>query len=137
MVSKVVDGAPADQSVGQLVSDASEQMSRLVREEMRLAVAEMQQKGKRVGFGAGLFGGAGVVAFFSGLALLACVILALSLVLAPWLAALIVGVAGLLVAGALALAGRGQVKRGLPPVPQESIARIEQDVEVVKEGLHR
>jgi VIT1/CCC1 family predicted Fe2+/Mn2+ transporter len=136
MSSKVAE-QPADQSVGQLVGAASEQLSRLVREEMKLAVAEVQQKGKRVGIGAGLFGGAGVVALFGGMALVACAILALALVLAPWLAALVVAVLIFALAGALVLAGKSQVSRGLPPVPKESVARVEQDVEAVKEGLHR
>lgn len=73
---------PQDRPVGQLVSDASEQITRLVRAEMRLAVAELQQKGKRlgvgVGVGAGLVGGAGVLAFYGGAALVVALILGLA-----------------------------------------------------------
>jgi uncharacterized protein (DUF58 family) len=69
--------------------------------------------------GAGLFSVAGVLAFYGGAALIACAVLALALVVAPWLAALIVGVAVLLVAGVLALVGKGQVQAAAPPVPQD------------------
>jgi hypothetical protein len=67
-------GPPApheDRPVGQLVSDATEQITRLVRNEMRLAAAELQQKGKRLGVGAGLFGAAGVLALYGGAVLIA------------------------------------------------------------------
>jgi membrane protein len=128
---------PDERSVGQLVSDASEQLSRLVREEMRLAAVELQQKGKRLGVGAGLFGGAGVLAAYGVGVLIACAVLALSLVLAPWLAALIVGVVVLAVAGVSALVGRSQVKQATPPVPQAAAGSVKKDIEAVKEGLHQ
>lgn len=137
MVGEVGGQPPEDRSAGQLISDASEQLSRLVREEMRLAAAELGQKGKRLGVGAGLFGGAGVLAFYGGAALVACAILALALVLAPWLAALIVGAVVLLAAGVAALIGKRQVEAATPPVPEDAIASVKKDVEAVKEGLHR
>ena len=134
-------GSPAqdaqDRPVGQLVSDATEQISRLVRDEMRLAAAELQQKGKRIGVGAGLFGAAGVLAFYGAAALVAALILGLVTFLVPWLAALIVGVAVLLVAGALALAGKKQVQRAGPLVPEETAASVKTDLNTIKEGLHR
>jgi putative superfamily III holin-X/uncharacterized protein DUF3618 len=80
-----------DRSVAELVSEASEQLSRLVRDEMRLAAAELKQKGKRAGIGAGLFGGAGLFALLSAGALTTSAILALSLVLAGWLAGRLAG----------------------------------------------
>jgi len=137
MVNNVNEPPARERPVGQLVSDASEQLSRLVRDEMRLAVAELQQKGKRAGVGAGLFGVAGVLGFYGGAALVACLVLALALVVAPWLAALLVGAAVLLIAGALALAGKKQVQAAVPPVPEGTVASVKKDVEAVKEGLHR
>jgi membrane protein len=129
---------PSDErSVSQLVTDATEQMSRLVREEMRLATAELQQKGKRFGTGAGLFGGAGVLAVYGVGVLLACAVLALSLVLAPWLAALIVGVVVLAIAGIAAMLGRTQVKQAVPPIPEATATNVKQDIDAVKEGLHK
>ena len=56
--------APADVATGDLVSRASEQLSNLVRDEIRLAQAELAQKGRRAGLGIGLFGGAGAIAWF-------------------------------------------------------------------------
>ena len=126
-----------DRPVGQLVGDASEQLSRLVRDEMKLAVAEMQEKGKRGGIGTGLFGAAGVLAFYGGAILLACVILALSLVMAPWLAALLVGIFVLILAGIAALVGKKQMDAATPPMPEQAVSSVKADVEAVKEGLHR
>ncbi|WP_280329018.1 phage holin family protein [Nocardia wallacei] len=137
MVDEIRAAPARERPVGELVGDASEQLSRLVRDEMRLAVAELQQKGKRTGVGAGLFGVAAVLAFYGGAALVACVVLALASALAGWLAALLVGVALLLVAGVTALIGVKQVRAATPPVPQEAVSGVQTDIETVKEGLRR
>jgi membrane protein len=126
-----------ERSVSQLVSDASEQLSRLVRDEMRLATTELQQKGKRLGVGAGLFGGAGVLALYGVGVLIACAVLALSLVVAAWLAALIIGAAVLVIAGITALIGKSQVKQAVPPVPAAAAENIKKDITAVKEGIHQ
>jgi uncharacterized membrane protein YqjE len=129
---------PADQrSVAQLVGDVTNQISTLVRDEIRLAVAELQQKGKRIGAGAGLLGGAGAVALCGLGALIAGLILLLALVMPAWLAAFLVGVAVLIVAAVLAMLGRRQVQRGVPPVPEEAVAGIKQDIATVREGAQR
>src|SRR5215218_7439751 len=94
-----------DKSVGELVGQLSEQTSTLIRQEMRLARAELQEKGKRVGVGAGMFGGAGVVALYGVGALIAAAIMLIGTAVEPWLAALIVGVVLLAVAGLVALLG--------------------------------
>ena len=80
-----------DASTAQLLTRLSEMTSQLVKDELRLATAELTPKGKKAGMGAGLFGGAGVTALFGVGALVACAILALDLVLSVWLAALLVG----------------------------------------------
>ncbi|MDI5980785.1 phage holin family protein [Amycolatopsis magusensis] len=125
-----------DRSVSQLVGDASEQLSRLVRDEMRLATAELQQKGKRLGTGAGLAGAAGFIAVVAVLVLVAAAVLGLAVVLPGWAAALIVAGVLLVVAGIAALAGRSQLKRGTPPVPEEAVASVQADVKVLKESVH-
>lgn len=127
----------ADRTVAQLVTDMSDQVSRLIRDEMRLASEEMRSKGKRAGLGAGLAGAAGVIAFLGGATLVACVVLALALVLPAWASALIVGAALLAAASLLALVGRAQLKRATPPVPREAMSGLERDVETVKEGTRR
>jgi hypothetical protein len=129
--------APEDASTGQLVGRLTEQISRLVRDEARLAQAEVTQKAKRLGIGAGLFGGAGLFAFLGVAVLVAAAVLALALVLPGWLAALVVAVVLLAVAGVLALVGRKDVQKGTPPVPTEAIASTRTDIQTVKESARR
>ena len=129
--------AAEDASTGQLIGQLTEQISRLVRDEARLAQAEVTQKAKRLGVGAGLFGGAGLVAFFGLAVLIAAVVLALALVVPGWLAALIVAVVLFAVAGVLALVGKKDVEKGAPPVPTEAIASTKQDIATVKESARR
>jgi hypothetical protein len=129
--------APENASTGQLISQLTEQISRLVRDEARLAQAEVTHKAKKLGAGAGLFGGAGLVAFFGLAALITAAILALALVLPDWLAALIVAVVLLAVAGVLALVGKKDVQKGSPPVPTEAIASVKTDIATMKESARR
>jgi len=126
-----------DRSVAELVGEASEQLSRLVRDEMRLAAAELKQKGKNAGIGAGLFGGAGFLAVLGAGALTASAILALALVLAGWLAALLVGILLLVMAAVSALVGKRKIQAATPPVPEEAVASVKSDISAVQEGLHR
>lgn len=130
-------GDPAGASTGQLVTQLTEQISRLVRDEARLAQAEVTQKAKRLGIGAGLFGGAGLFAFLGLAVLVATAVLALDLVLPAWLAALVVAVVLLAVAGVLALVGKKDVEKAVPPVPTEAIAGVQADIATVKQGLSR
>jgi hypothetical protein len=129
--------APTDASTGQLVGQLTEQVSRLVRDEARLAQAEVTQKAKRLGIGAGLFGGAGLFAVFGLAVLIAAAVLALALVLPGWLAALVVAVVLLAVAGVLALVGKKDVEKSSPPVPTEAIASTKADIQTVKESARR
>ncbi len=124
-------------STGQLVSDLTSQISRLVRDEARLAQAEMTQKAKKLGVGAGLFGGAGLFAFFGLALLITTAVLVLALVVPDWLAALIVAVVLFAVAGVLALVGKKDVQQGSPPVPTEAIASLQTDIATVKESARR
>jgi Putative Actinobacterial Holin-X, holin superfamily III len=128
------DGGPrplAEQSTAELVQRATEQLSRLVREELQLARVELARKGRSAGIGAGLFGGAGVFTVYGTGALVAAAILGLAQVLAGWLAALVLGAALLAAAGLLALIGRGQVKRAVPPVPEHAMHSVRADIDAV------
>ena len=129
--------APTEPSTGQLVSDLTDQISRLVRDEARLAQAEVTQKAKRLGIGAGLFGAAGLVAFFGLAVLITTAILLLDLVLPAWLAALIVAVVLFAVAGVLALLAKKDVQKGTPPIPTEAISSTKVDIQTVKESARR
>lgn len=128
---------PADASTGQLVGRLTEQISTLVRNEARLAQAEVTQKAKRLGIGAGLFGGAGLFAFFGLATLITTAVLALALVLPAWLAALIVTVVLFAIAGVLALVGKKDVEKASPPLPTEAIAGVQADIATVKHGIAR
>jgi uncharacterized membrane protein YqjE len=123
--------------MGDLVQDLSQQTAALVRQEMRLAQVELQEKGKHAGIGVGMFGGAGLVALYGAGALIATVIMLIATALEPWIAALIVGVVLLAVAGVLALLGRKQVDRAAPPKPERAMESVQDDVEHVKRRAGR
>lgn len=125
-----------DASTGELVARLSHDVSELVREELRLAQAEVTEKGKRLGIGAGLFGAAGLLALYAVGVLIATAVLALALVVDAWLAALIVGVVLLVAAGVASLLGKREVEDAVPPVPREAISGIKQDVHAATKG-HR
>lgn len=119
-------------SIGELFKKLSEETSTLIRQEMALARAELQEKGKTAGKGAGLFGGAGVVGLLAAGALTATIILALDLAMAAWLAALIVAVVYGAIAAVLGLRGKEQIQRATPPVPEQTIETTKEDVEWAK-----
>jgi len=128
---------PANASTGELIAQLTDQLSRLVRDEARLAQAEVTQKAKKLGVGAGLFGGAGLMGFFGLAVLISAAVLGLAEVLPGWLAALIVAVVLLAVAGVLALVGKKDVAQASPPLPTQAIAGVQADVATVKQGLSR
>jgi hypothetical protein len=106
-----------DRPIGELMRQLSDQTTTLVRQEIELAKAEMTAKGKQLGAGAGLFGGAGVLGLYAVGAITACLILALSTAVAGWLAALI---------------GKKKTQAGAPPVPERAISSTKEDVEWAK-----
>ncbi|MBY8881758.1 phage holin family protein [Actinacidiphila acidipaludis] len=133
-----VDGHRAgERSVGTLVKQGTEQLSTLVRQEMKLAQAELTKKGKKAGIGGGLFGAAALLAFFGLAALITAAIVAIAIPLPLWASALIVGGGLLLFAGLLALAGRSQVKRAVPPTPDEAVDSMKDDLATIKERAKR
>ncbi len=129
--------AASERSTPQLVTQLSEQVSRLVRDELQLTRLEMTRKGKQAGAGAGLLGGSGVVALYGLACLVACVIIAISGAIAAWLAALIVGAALLAVAGIAAMLGRSRLRRATPPVPKQAVGSVQADVQEIRERAHR
>lgn len=130
-------GNDQEHSSGDLVKMMSEQVSVLIRDEMKLARLEMTSKGKQAALGAGMFGASGVVAVYGVGCLLACAIIAISGVVAAWLAALIVGAALLAAAGCAALLGRRRLQKAAPPVPEQAVADVKADIEEIKERAHR
>jgi len=126
-----------DASAAELVKQLSEQTSRLVHQEMELAKAELSVKGKQAGIGAGMFGGAGVLGLYALGALTAAAIAALSLAVATWLAALIVAVIWAAAAGVAALMGKKKVQQAMPPVPQDSVDSVKEDVQWTKTSAQK
>ncbi|MGW0917233.1 phage holin family protein [Streptomyces sp. NPDC002784] len=123
--------------VGELVQRASQQLTELVRGELRLAQAEMKEKGKRYGKGGGLFGGAGLVGFLMLQALVATAIAALAVPLPVWAAALIVTVVLGAIAAVMALTGKKQVSQAAPPMPEQTLQNVKADVAEIKESAKR
>ena len=126
-----------EEPVGALVHRLTEQVPELIRSELRLAQAELTEKGKKAGTGVGAFGAAGLLALYGVGCLLAAAIIALALAVEPWLAALIVGVVLLAAAGVTALAGKRSVQQATPAAPERAISGLKEDVATVKGGHHR
>ena len=129
--------APADPSLGDLIKFVSEDLSHLVRSEIKLAQVEVTEKAKGVGAGIGAFGAAGVLALFGLGLFLATAVIALDLLLPLWLAALIVTVVVFVIAGIAALVGKKKVSEASPPVPTRAIDSVKEDVSEIKESIKR
>ncbi len=119
-------------TLGALVHDLSTEIPELIRSEIRLAQAEMAEKGKRAGLGIGMFSGAGLMAFFGLATLVATAVLALDLVLPAWAAALIVAGALFVIAAVLGMVGAKEVQDATPPVPERTVTSVKQDIATVK-----
>jgi putative superfamily III holin-X len=121
-----------ERPIGDLVKQLAGQTSTLVRQELDLAKAEMSQKAAVAGKGAGLVGGAAVAGLLAAGSLTACLILALSEVVPDWLAALIVALVIGAIAVVLALQGRNRIRAATPPVPEQTVETVKEDVEWAK-----
>jgi len=130
------DSALQDQSIAELVKQLAEQTRTLTRQEIELAKAELTEKGKKAGIGVGMFGGAGVLGFYAFGVLTACFVLALAMAIAPWLAALVVAAVYGAIAGVLALSAKKQVTEAAPPVPEQTVETVKEDVQWTKQRAH-
>jgi uncharacterized membrane protein YqjE len=117
---------------GELLKQLSEETTQLVHQEIELAKAELTHKTKQAGIGAALFGAAGAIGLLALAALTTCFILALDAAMPAWLAALIVAVVYGAVAAVLALRGRAKVRQAVPPVPEQTIQTVKEDVQWAK-----
>jgi hypothetical protein len=128
------DGSPSgDRRIAELLRQLSDQTATLVRQELELAKAELAVKARQAGKGAGMFGGAGIFGVYGVGALTACLVLALGMAMAGWLAALIVAVIYGAIAGGLALAGKNKVQEGVPPIPERTVESVKEDVRRTKQ----
>lgn len=130
------DADPSELSVTELASRAADQVATLVRDELRLLRAEMLDKSKQAGLGTGLIGVAAAMAIFALAGLVATAALALSLVWPAWLACLVVALALLLLAGIVAIVGRGRVKAAFPLFPSRTARRVADDIDSVRTAIH-
>jgi MFS family permease len=130
--AQIHNGETHEASTAELVKQLSEQTSRLARQEVELAKAELALKGKRAGLGIGMFGGAGALVFYGLGALVAAAILGLATAVAGWLAALIVAALLAVAAGVLALQGKTKVSEATPPVPEAAAESVKEDVQWAK-----
>lgn len=129
-------GEPETQTLGALVHQLSEQIPGLVRSEIRLAQAEVAEKGRHVGIGIGMFGAAGLLGFLSLASFVAAAILGLAQVVDGWLAALIVALVLLGATAVAGLLGKGQVSEATPPAPERAIDGIKEDIATMKGDHH-
>jgi len=130
------EGQIQSQTLGALVHQLTQQVPELIRSEMRLAQAEVAQKGKRAGVGIGMFSVAGLLAFFAFGSLVATAILALALVVVAWLAALVVALVLVAAAAVAGLVGRNKVAEAAPPAPERAIEGLKEDIATVKGDHH-
>jgi uncharacterized membrane protein YqjE len=126
------DTDPRDRPVGELLKQLSEQTSTLVRQELELAKAELSEKGKAAGLGAGMFGAAGLLGFLALATLTAAAVLALATAMDAWLAAVLVAAVYGAGAGVLAVIGKSRVQEATPPLPEQTQESVKEDVEWTK-----
>ena len=124
----------SEETLGGLVHRLSEQVPELIRSEMRLAQAELAEKGKKAGIGIGMFSAAGLLAFFGVATLIATAVLGLAVAVPAWASALIGAVVLLIAAGVVALVGKKEVAQATPPQPERAVAGVKQDVATLKGG---
>ena len=122
-----------DRSLADLARQLSLQTTELVRHEVELAKAELRVKGKRAGVGGAMFGGAGALGFYALGALTAAIIAGIAEALPVWAAALIVAAVYGAAAGILALRGRSKVQQATPPVPEQTVQSVKEDVRYTKQ----
>ena len=121
-----------ERTTAQLAGDLARQVTALVHHEIALAMEELRRKGQRAGLGGGMLGAAVLLSVAGGACITVCVIAALHIVLAVWLAALVVGCMYLMAGGALVLAGRREVLEASPAVPAETIESAKEDVQWIR-----
>lgn len=120
------------ESVSELIKDLSRDISDLVRQEIELARAEMMEKGKKAGIGAGMFGGAALMGAAAVGGSMATIIIVLDLWMPLWLAALITTVVYAAVAAVLAMRGRDELRQTGTPIPEKTKESVKEDIQWAK-----
>jgi hypothetical protein len=128
----VSDEELRDRPIGELLGRLASETSTLVRQELELAKAEMREKGRTAGPGIGMMGAAAGAALLAAGTLTAFVVLALGGVMPNWLAALLVGAAYVVLAYVLYRLGRERVVDAAPPIPEQTVESVKEDVQWAK-----
>lgn len=123
----------SEASTGQLLAQATEDISTLIRDELQMAKQDLATAGKRAGVGAGLFGAAGILALYGLGALIATIILGIAEGLAPWIAAGIVTLVLFAAAGVAALVGKGSISKAAD-APADRVESVKADIDTAKHG---
>jgi len=132
MATQGVPDGHREESMGELFKQLSNDLSTLVRQELELARVEMTETGKKAGLGIGMFGGAGIVGLVALLTFTTCIVAALATGMKVWLAALIVTVVYAAIAAGLALLAKKRVAEATPPVPEQTLETVKEDVQWAK-----
>lgn len=124
-----VPPAPAErESLGELVGELAQDLSRLMRQELELAKAEIREEAKKAGKATGMLAGAGFAGYMAAVLLSLALVFALGAVLPLGWAALIVaavwGVAGF----ALYSTGRAKLRQ-VAPKPERTVESLKEDAE--------
>lgn len=125
-------GSGGDRSLGEIVSDVTADLSKLMRQELELAKTELKEEATKAASGAGMLGGAGLAGYFVLLFLSFTGLYALAEAMSPWLAALIVTVVWLVIALVLAMVGRKKLKEANPALPTTQ-KTLKEDVQWAKQ----
>jgi uncharacterized membrane protein YqjE len=132
MRSETAADAAKDKSLGELLGQLSQETATLVRQEVELAKAELTEKAKAGGQAAGMFGGAAFAGLLAAITFTAFLVLVLAEAMPGWVAALLVTLVYAGVAAFLALRGKDKAKAMVPPVPEQTIETVKEDVEWAK-----
>lgn len=113
-------------SLGQLVGEIGEDLSKLFRQEVELAKTEIREEANKAGKAAAMFGGAGFAATMTAVLLSLALVFALANVMDAGWAALIVGALWAIAGGAMYVTGRNRM-REVSPKPEQTIETLKED----------
>jgi len=119
---------PPEQGIGELIGDITNDLSRLFRQEVELAKAEMKVEAKKAGKASGMLVGAGLAGLMVIILLSFALVYALDAVMPQGWAAVIVAVLWAIVGAVLFSMGRKQLKT-VDPVPQQTVETLKEDAQ--------
>lgn len=119
-------------TVFSLIGELPGIITTLIRDEIEQLKRELITRVKAIGIGAAFFVVAAVLLYFAAFPLMAAIVIGLGQALPYWLSALILGVVLLIIAAVFVFIGLSRLKKGVPPVPKESVDSVKDDVKAFK-----